>query len=66
MTGENEMTLNQDSMCEALQYYFENVVFSKERVPVVKSIEPISKSTNYGDANSNKFLVKVDHHAEAK
>ena len=56
MTGSNEMKLNEATMKEALQYYFENVVFAAGQSPTVVSVD-LDKA-GYG---AKSFTVSLSH-----
>jgi hypothetical protein len=46
VVGNNVMNLNQATMINAVQYYFDNVVFKTGQSPKVISIDPDSKTYN--------------------
>lgn len=62
MKGKNEITLNQTTLVQAVQDYFEATVFQKENVPTVLSVQAIKGSgySNSEDSPQASFLIKVE------
>jgi len=58
MIGDNEISLNQATMVEAIQHYFSTVLFKDERIPLVKSVEA-KNIQGYSGISSDNFTVKV-------
>lgn len=58
MRGNNKLTLNQETVREAIQYFFYKVVFQADCVPVVVSVEA---EAEYGDGG---FVVYIKEEEE--
>ena len=52
MTGKNELTLNEATMIEIVQYYFDHVEYAPGRSPKVDQVTGSSKSY------ASEFLIK--------
>lgn len=58
MKGDNTIQLNQKTLCVALQYYFDNVLFKVGQAPAVLSVQ----TNGYSVASVN---VNVKEQTEA-
>lgn len=60
MLGTNELILNEGSMIEALQYFFDKVMFVEGKSPTIKSIK--ISSTN----SIPEFKIAMESRIEKK
>ena len=58
MIGSNTITLNEATLVEAVQFYFDNEVFNRQSSPTVRSI----KTVNVGF--DDLFKVEVENAAQ--
>lgn len=56
MIGNNEIVLNEQTLCAAVQHWFDNVMFATGKAPRVQSVKA-DKSGNY--ERTNTFAVAV-------
>lgn len=63
MTGNNTILLNKATMMEALQYYFDNVLFAADKAPKVTGISGLTGTGSY--ETKDMFTVNVNSEKEA-